>query len=66
MSRGRGVAFGVGLALIIDEIALLVELKDVYWSGAGAVSVGAGVLIVGVGGSVLALTRSPHVGDDID
>jgi hypothetical protein len=55
-----GVAFGIGLALIIDEIALLVELKNVYWTGAGEVSVAVGVILVGVGGSVLALTRSPH------
>src|SRR5690349_4028924 len=53
-----GFALGVGLALVVDEIALLVELKDVYWSGAGAASVGAGVILIGIVGSVLVLTRS--------
>jgi hypothetical protein len=54
-----GLALGIALALIIDEIALLVELKDVYWSGAGAVSVGVGVLLIGLVGSALVVTRSP-------
>jgi hypothetical protein len=54
-----GVAFGIGVALIVDEIALLVELKDVYWSEAGDVSIAVGILMIDIGGSVLALTRSP-------
>jgi hypothetical protein len=58
-----GAAFGIGLALVIDEIALLVELKDVYWSGAGEVSIGVAVLVIGVVGSVLALTRATHRDD---
>lgn len=61
-----GVGFGIGLALIVDEIALLVELKDVYWSGAGEASVAVGILIVGVVGSALALTRAPYRDDDAD
>jgi hypothetical protein len=28
-----GLAFGIGLALVVDEAAELVELKDVYWTG---------------------------------
>jgi hypothetical protein len=55
-----GLVLGFGLALIIDEIALLVELKDVYWSGAGWVSVGVGIIFISVLGSVLAMTRSRH------
>jgi hypothetical protein len=58
-----GAAFGIGLALIVDEIALLVELRDVYWSGEGQASIGVAILIVGISGSALALTRSPHVDD---
>jgi hypothetical protein len=54
-----GLAFGIGLALVIDEIALLVELKDVYWKGPGEISVAVAVILIGVAGSVLALTRSP-------
>jgi hypothetical protein len=54
-----GLAAGIGLALVVDEIALLVELKDVYWQGPGEVSVAVGVILIGIAGSVLALTRSP-------
>jgi hypothetical protein len=40
------LAYGGGLALIVDEFALLLDLKDVYWAQEGRVSVD-----VGVGGS---------------
>jgi hypothetical protein len=60
-----GLAFGIGLALIVDEIALLVELKDVYWKGPGAVSVAVALILMGVVGSVLVLTRSPGADDEI-
>lgn len=33
------VAYGTGLALIVDEFALLLDLKDVYWAKQGRVSV---------------------------
>ena len=33
------VAYGVGLALIMDEFALLLDLKDVYWAKQGRISV---------------------------
>ncbi len=61
-----GALLGVGLALIVDEIALLVELKDVYWSGAGEVSIAVALIVIGVAGSVLALTRAPHRDDPLD
>jgi len=38
------VPFGVGLALILDEFALLLQLKDVYWAAQGRVSVDIGLL----------------------
>jgi hypothetical protein len=38
-----GVAYGSGLALIVDEFALLLDLKDVYWAREGRVSVDIGV-----------------------
>jgi hypothetical protein len=44
-----GVAYGVGLALIMDEFALLLNLKDVYWAKQGRVSVD-----LAVGGSSVA------------
>jgi hypothetical protein len=42
------LAYGAGLALIVDEFALLLDLKDVYWAKEGRISVD-----VGVGGSSL-------------
>ena len=33
------VVYGVGLALIADEFALLLDLKDVYWAKQGRISV---------------------------
>ncbi len=42
------ISYGVGLALIVDEFALLLDLKDVYWAKQGRISVD-----LGVGGSSL-------------
>jgi hypothetical protein len=53
-----GAALGVGLALIVDEIALLLTLEDVYWSSVGWVSVAVAVVLIGIVGTVLTLTRS--------
>ncbi|MGY2127729.1 hypothetical protein [Blastococcus sp. SYSU DS0617] len=55
-----GFGYGVGLALVVDEAALLIQLDDVYWDTFGWVSVGLAVLLIGATGSVLALTRSPR------
>ncbi|MEV5703779.1 hypothetical protein [Actinoallomurus sp. NPDC052274] len=55
-----GLAFGIGLALVVDEAALLIELKDVYWNRAGGISVAVAIILIGVAGSILALTRAPH------
>ena len=33
------IPFGAGVALVVDESALLLELEDVYWSEEGVVSV---------------------------
>ena len=52
-----GVGYGVGAALVIDEAALLIDLRDVYWDSRGMISVGAALLIIGVVGTLLALTR---------
>ena len=54
--RGRNlfaVLYGLALALILDEFALLLNLRDVYWSGPGraslvAVSVAAGFVTIAV------------------
>ena len=45
------LAYGTGLALIVDEFALLVDLKDVYWAKQGRISVD-----LGIGASSLAGT----------
>jgi hypothetical protein len=42
------LAYGAGLALIVDEFALLLDLQDVYWAKQGRVSVD-----IGIGGSSL-------------
>jgi len=38
------IPFGIGLALVLDEFALLLQLKDVYWARQGRVSVDIAVL----------------------
>jgi hypothetical protein len=39
LDKWLAVPFGAGLALVLDEAALLLELEDVYWSRKGVVSV---------------------------
>lgn len=48
------LTYGVGLGLIADEFALLVDLEDVYWSKSGRLSVEVGTGVIGVGGTMLA------------
>jgi len=60
-----GLAFGIGLALIVDELALLIDLKDVYWTGAGGVSFAVALVLIAVAGGLLALTRAPGKNDTI-
>jgi len=45
------IAYGAGLALIVDEFALLLDLRDVYWAKQGRISVDLAVV-----GSALAGT----------
>ncbi|MEP7159710.1 MAG: hypothetical protein ABI746_01265 [Dermatophilaceae bacterium] len=59
-----GLALGVGLALIVDEAALLITLEDVYWSTQSWPSVAVAVVIVSVLGTALAITRSGSHEDD--
>lgn len=49
-----GVAYGTGMALIVDEFALLLDLKDVYWAKEGRWSVDIGIGLIAVSGSALA------------
>ncbi len=48
------IAYGTGLALIVDEFALLLDLKDVYWAKQGRISVDLGIGGSALAGSVLA------------
>jgi hypothetical protein len=48
------VSYGSGLALIIDEFALLLDLRDVYWARQGRISVDLGIGGVAVAGSYFA------------
>jgi hypothetical protein len=48
------LSYGVALALIVDEFALLLDLDDVYWTKQGRVSIDLGIGLVAVGGTVLA------------
>jgi hypothetical protein len=50
------LSYGAGLALIIDEFALLLDLQDVYWAKQGRVSVDLGVGMAALGGTALAAT----------
>jgi hypothetical protein len=47
-------SYGSGLALIVDEFALLLDLKDVYWARQGRISVDLGVGGVALVGSYFA------------
>lgn len=47
-------AYGMGTALIVDELALLLDLSDVYWANDGRTSVDAAVGTIAVGGVLLA------------
>jgi hypothetical protein len=48
------VSYGSGLALIVDEFALLLDLKDVYWTRQGRVSVDIAVGAIAAAGSYFA------------
>ena len=43
------LTYGAALALIVDEFALLLDLRDVYWAKQGRISID-----LGIGGSALA------------
>ena len=55
VSVGSSVSwFGNSLALIVDEFALLLDLKDVYWAKQGRSSVDLGVGGIALAGSYFA------------
>jgi hypothetical protein len=48
------VSYGTGLALIVDEFALLLDLKDVYWARQGRISIDIGIGGIALAGSYFA------------
>jgi hypothetical protein len=46
--------YGAGLALIVDEFALLLDLRDVYWARQGRISIDLGVGGIALAGSYFA------------
>jgi hypothetical protein len=53
-----GVFFGVGAALTLDEFALWLHLKDVYWTKEGRASIDA-VIVAASLGSIVVLGMTP-------
>src|SRR6266542_7579 len=58
-----GIFFGVGAALTLDEFALWLHLKDVYWTELGRSSIDAVILATMLGG-VVVLGMTPAGIDD--
>jgi hypothetical protein len=48
------VAYGAANAMIVDELALLLDLKDVYWASDGRKSVDVAVGVIATGATVVA------------
>jgi hypothetical protein len=48
------VTYGTGLALIVDEFALLLDLRDVYWARQGRISIDVAVGGIALAGSYFA------------
>jgi hypothetical protein len=48
------LSYGSGLALIVDEFALLLDLRDVYWARQGRISIDVGVGGIAAAGSYFA------------
>ena len=49
-----GIGYGIALALILDEYALLLNLSDVYWSQQGKLSVDIVLTVIAAGGVYIA------------
>lgn len=62
--NAAGVIFGMGLALVLDEFALILHLQDVYWEEEGRLSVDAVFVLAGV--MMLLLVAGSPFGVDVD
>ena len=56
--------FGAGVALTLDEFALILHLEDVYWLEQGRISVDA-VVVVAAAGALSLMIGPPLVGSDV-
>lgn len=68
-NRWLAIPFGVGVALVLDEAALLLELEDVYWSDEGKMSVQIAFATMGLLGAVaymIQVRRSGEPGTEFD
>ena len=61
---GSAALFGIGTALVLDEFALILHLRDVYWSSAGRVSIDAVLIAAGIT-ALLLLGASPAGVSDV-
>lgn len=48
------MAYGSGSAMIVDELALLLDLEDVYWAKDGRKSVDAAIGVISIGATFFA------------
>jgi hypothetical protein len=48
------IAYGAANAMIVDELALLLDLKDVYWAHDGRESVDVAVGLIATGATIVA------------
>ena len=55
-----GLVYGVALALILDEYALLLNLSDVYWKKQGQLSVDVVLAFLAAGGAYIAAMTWVH------
>ncbi len=62
--RWLAVPFGAGLALTLDESALLLDLDDVYWTEAGVVSVQIALGALGALSALVLALRALRRGED--
>lgn len=68
-NRWLAIPFGAGVALVLDEAALLLELEDVYWSDEGKMSVQVAFATMGLLGAIayaIQVRRSGKPGTEFD
>jgi hypothetical protein len=57
--------FGVGVALVLDESALLLELEDVYWTEEGILSLQITLTVIALMGALAVALRLVRRGEEI-